>query len=244
MRISRLEVHADRAWAILSLVCRWSLGGNQTKGKLRMVTRLFSKQIKTKKAMKKTILLLTFVCITITSFAQESNEHLMFKGIPIDGTLNSFVAKLKQKGFTHITTSDGVAMLSGDFAAYKDCTVGAVSLKNKDLVCKVAVIFPSCDTWSALENNYLSLKQMLTKKYGEPSDCVETFQSYSQPKDDGQKMYELKFDRCKYYTIFETEKGNIELQLAHQNVTECYVVLSYFDAINQQAVMSDAMDDL
>lgn len=33
MRTSRLKVHADRAWTILSLVCRWSLGGNQTKGK-------------------------------------------------------------------------------------------------------------------------------------------------------------------------------------------------------------------
>ncbi len=194
--------------------------------------------------MKKIIILLTFLSITISSFAQESNEHLKFKGIPINGTLNSFVAKLKQKGFTHITTSDGVAMLSGDFAAYKDCTIGAVALKNRDLVCKVAVIFSSRETWSSLENNYLSLKQMLTKKYGEPSDCVETFQSHYQPENDNDKMHELKMDRCKYYTIFETEKGSIELRLAHQSVSECYVVLSYFDAINQQAVMSDAMDDL
>ena len=85
---------------------------------------------------------------------------------------------------------------------------------------------------------------MLTKKYGKPSDCVETFQSYSHPKDDSSKMHELRMDRCKYYTVFETEKGSIELQLAHQSVSTCYVVLSYFDAINQETVMSDAMDAL
>lgn len=194
--------------------------------------------------MKRIVFLFTFLYITLASFAQDGNEHLTFKGVPIDGTLNSFVAQLKQKGFTHIGTNDGVAMLSGDFAAYKNCTIGAVSLKERDLVCKVAVIFPSRDTWSSLETNYQSLKQMLTKKYGEPSDCVETFQSYSQPRDDNSKMHELKMDRCKFYTIFETEKGSIELQISHQSVSECYVVLSYYDAVNQQAIMSDAMDDL
>lgn len=189
------------------------------------------------------VLCLAFT-VFATAFAQETSEHMTFKGIPIDGTLNSFVTKLKQKGFTHQGTDDGVAIFIGDFAAYKNCTVGAVASKDKDLVVKVAVIFPSHETWSALENNYMSLKQMLTIKYGEPADCVETFQSYSQPEDDNSKMYELKFDRCKYYTVFETEKGSIELRLAHQDVSKCYVTLSYYDAVNQKTVMSDAMDDL
>lgn len=188
--------------------------------------------------------MLIFACIAIGISAQETQEHLKFKGIPIDGTVSNFVAKLKQKGYTHLTTSDGVALLNGEFAAYKDCTIGVVSSKGRDSVCKVAVMFPAKDTWSALERNYLSLKEMLTTKYGEPSDCVETFQSYSQPTDDNSKMYELRFDRCKYYTVFSTEQGTIQLELGHESVTRCYVLLSYFDAINQQAVLSDAMDDL
>lgn len=189
------------------------------------------------------ILYLAFTLFAAAS-AQNAQEHMTFKGIPINGTLNSFVTKLKQKGFTHIGTDDGIAMFRGDFAAYKNCTVGAVSSKEKDLVVKVAVIFPSHETWSALENNYLSLKQMLTAKYGEPSDCVETFQSHSQPKDDNMKMFELQMDRCKYQTLFETEKGNIELQLGHKSFSKCYVILSYYDAVNQKTVMSDAMEDL
>lgn len=194
--------------------------------------------------MKNFFFVLYLAFTVFAASAQNVSEHMTFKGIPIDGTLNSFVTKLKQKGFTYIGTDDGVAMFRGDFAAYKNCTVGAVSSKEKDLVVKVAVIFPSHETWSTLENNYLSLKQMLTTKYGEPSDCVETFQSYSQPKDDNMKMHELQMDRCKYQTLFETEKGNIELQLGHQSFSGCYVILSYYDAVNQKTVMSDAMDDL
>lgn len=154
------------------------------------------------------------------------------------------MAKLKQKGFTHIGTSDGIALLSGEFASYKNCTVGVLSSKDKDIVVKVGVIFPSHETWSALENNYVSLKKMLTTKYGEPTECVETFQSYSQPTDDFLKMSALKLDNCKYLTIFETGKGSIELQLAHNSVSGCFVILSYYDAINQKAVVSSAMDDL
>ena len=91
------------------------------------------------------------------TFAQKS-EHLTFKGVPIDGTLNEFVSKMKQNGFTHLGTEDGTAILNGDFAGYKDCYVGVSTLKQNDLVHKIAVIFPDNDTWSTLSGNYFDLK--------------------------------------------------------------------------------------
>lgn len=57
-------------------------------------------------------------------------------------------------------------------------------------------------------------------------------------------MYYLKFDNCKYLTVFETGKRSIELQLSHDNLFGCYVVLSFYDVINQQAVLSSVIDDL
>lgn len=41
-----------------------------------------------------------FLAFTIvaTAFAQEESEHLTFKGVPIDGTLNEYVTKMKQAG--------------------------------------------------------------------------------------------------------------------------------------------------
>jgi hypothetical protein len=178
------------------------------------------------------------------SFAQtKSPDHLVFKGVPIDGTLIDYVSKMKQNGFTLIATNDGVAMLKGDFAAYKDCVIGVATLKQKDLVSKITVVFPELETWSLLSSNYYSLKDMLTEKYGKPAKIVEDFQN-DDPKDDGSKMDAVKFDKCKYYTTFKTEKGTIQLSIEHNGVTSCFVLLSYFDNINSEIIKAKAKDDL
>ncbi|EKD31394.1 MAG: hypothetical protein ACD_77C00339G0001, partial [uncultured bacterium] len=168
--------------------------------------------------MKTFLTALFFTLTVITSFAQvkpETSDHLTFKGIPIDGPLNEYISKMKNGGFTHIVTESGVAMLKGDFAAYKNCFVGVSTLKQKDLVSKITVIFPEQDTWSSLSSNYFSLKELLTEKYGEPSESLEEFQSSLKQIDDNQKMYEVIFDRCKYYTTYKTDKGSIQLIIDH-----------------------------
>ena len=76
---------------------------------------------------------------------------------------------MQNSGFQLISKENGLALLKGDFASYKDCIIRVATLKNKDLVNKVLVIFPERDTWSRLYSNYSSLKQLLSEKYGEPS---------------------------------------------------------------------------
>ena len=194
--------------------------------------------------MKKIIFSLVVMLTSMTSFAQTESPHLTFKGVPIDGTLNEYVQKMKQKGFDYLGTEDGIAILTGDFAAYKGCTVGVATLKQKDLVSKITVIFPNCETWAGLSNNYFSLKEMLTEKYGKPADVTEKFQGYSDPRDDNSRMHEVKMDRCKYVTTFETPKGDIQLYIGHNSMMSCYVMLSYFDKINGDVIRAKAMDDL
>lgn len=193
--------------------------------------------------MKKIVTSLIVFLIAMSSLAQ-SSDHLTFKGVPIDGTLSEYVSKMKQNGFSYISTEDGVAMLTGDFAAYKNCIVGVATLKQKDLVSKITVLFPERDTWSSLSGNYFDLKEMLTQKYGEPSECVEKFDTYSKPRDDGDRMHAVKMDNCKYYTIYETDKGSIQLSIEHNSVFSCYVVLSYYDKINSEIIRAKAIDDL
>lgn len=197
--------------------------------------------------MKKIIVSLIVVLSTTISIAQLNNDstnHLAFKGVPIDGTLDQYVTKMKKSGFTDKGTENGIAILEGNFASYKNCVVGASTLKQKDLVSKITVMFSDRDTWSSLSSNYVDLKEMLTEKYGNPTDCVEKFQSYSQPKDDESKMYEVKFDKCKYYTIYETEKGTIQLSIEHDGVMSCFVKLAYFDKINGETIKKEALNDL
>ncbi len=197
--------------------------------------------------MKKTLIALFLsltVCISFAQTSADSSKHLTFKGVPLDGPLDQYVSKMKLNGFKHLGTEDGVAKLQGDFAGYKDCYVGVSTLKQKDLVHNIGVRFPAKDTWSTLSGNYLDLKQMLTEKYGKPSEVVEIFDTQSQPKDDGSKMYEVKFDRCKYYSIWKTDKGEIQLSIDHKSVISCFVKLAYFDKINGAAIKKQALDDL
>lgn len=196
--------------------------------------------------MKKSLITLLLILSVFASFAQttDSSKHLSFKGVPLDGTLEQYVSKMKKNGFSHLRTKDGIAILRGDFAGYKDCYIGVSTLKQKDLVHKIGVVFPDKDTWSTLSGNYFDLKQMLTEKYGAPSDVVEKFDKYSEPRDDASKMHEVQFDRCKYHSIWETNKGEIQLSIGHNGVSNCFVKLVYFDKINSAEVKKQALDDL
>lgn len=194
--------------------------------------------------MKRFFIALLVTLMSVATFAQTESPHLSFKGVPIDGTLNEYIQKMKQKGFDYIGQEGGLAVLTGDFAAYNGCTIGVSTLNQKDLVSSIAVFFPYCSTWASLSNNYYSLKEMLTEKYGKPVDVIEEFQGNHEPTDDGSRMYAVKFDRCKYVTIFETPKGNITLNIAHNGITDCFVSLVYLDKINGELVRAKAMDDL
>ena len=174
----------------------------------------------------------------------DSSKHLTFKSLPFNGTLEEFVSQMKKSGFTHTGTQDGIAIMEGDFASYKSCVVGVSTLKTKDLVSTIAVLFPDRDKWSTLSSNYFDLKELLTEKYGKPSESVEKFQSYSEPRDDNDKMYQVKFDKCKYNTIYKTEKGSIQLSIDHEGVSKCYIKLAYFDKINSGTVKKQALEDL
>jgi hypothetical protein len=151
---------------------------------------------------------------------------------------------MKQSGFKHLGTEDKTAVLIGDFAGYKDCYVGVSTLTQKDLVHKIAVMFPERETWSTLSGNYFELKEMLTEKYGEPSVVLEKFDTYPEPKDDNFKMYEVQFDNCKYNSIWQTDKGEIQLSISHDGVTSCFVRLAYFDKINSNIIKEKAKGDL
>lgn len=194
--------------------------------------------------MKRIIFFLLMIGTTLSVHAQTSSEHLTFKGVPIDGTLNEYVAKMKTAGFSHLGTQDGTAVLQGDFAGFKGCVIGVSTLKTGNCVNTIAVMFPECEEWASLEQGYGLLKSMLTTKYGEPAECVEAFQGYVQPQSDSDRLHYLRMDKCTYETVFETPKGTIRLSLKNRDVMTCFVLLQYWDRINTDAVQAQAMDDL
>ncbi len=196
--------------------------------------------------MKKYISTIIFTFFSLITFSQinvDSTKHIAFKGVPINGTLTEYVLKMKNSGFIHKGTSDGIAVLEGDFAGYKNCLVEVSTLKQKDLVSNIAVMFTTQDTWAALSGNYFNLKELLIEKYGNPAECVEEFQSYI-PKDDRSKMMQVKLDAYKYYTTFKMGNGTINLSIENKNFNKVFVRLAYFDKINSEVMRKEALEDL
>ena len=196
--------------------------------------------------MKKIIITLSLLMVLMSSSFAQSSEHLKFKGVPIDGTLNEYVNKMKQAGFYYETTEDGIALLSGEFAGYSDCIVGVKTLQKLNLVHEIVVLFPSQDKWAGLNYDYERLKTMLTKKYGEPDECIERFNAPSyMTMDDNAKMYQVKSNNCEYYSKYDTNNGSISLTISNDGYEfGCRVKLFYTDKTNSEIFDDAVMEDL
>lgn len=192
--------------------------------------------------MKNFVTFLVLAVSALVSFAQSESEHLMFKGVPIDGTLSEYVSKMKSVGFNFLGEKDGTAVLKGEFAGFKDCKIFVSTLKAKDLVSTICVAFPYKNKWGLLEDDYKELKSMLTIKYGEPSEWVEEFQGYA--RTESQKYIKLISDECTWFSTFSAAKGDIQLSIKYTSSVGGMVVLNYFDEINTQSVRSHAINDL
>lgn len=175
--------------------------------------------------------------------AVDDGKHLTFKGVPINGSLKQFLKNMQRKGFTVEDKDDENALLSGDFASFKNCRVYVSTMKQRDLVCRIGVAFPEQETWRGLYGDYKTLKGFLTQKYGAPTKCVERFQGYGTPNDDRMRIYEAGMGRCEYYATYDIAKGTIKLSIYSESY-KTYVVLTYTDKINNSIVTSDAIDDL
>ena len=196
--------------------------------------------------MKKIIITLSLLMVLVLSSFALNSEHLKFKGVPIDGTLNEYVSKMKQAGFVLEGTEDGVALLSGEFAGYSDCIVGVKTLQKLNLVHEIVVLFPSQDKWAGLNYDYERLKTMLSKKYGEPDECVEKFNAPSYMiTDDNDKMRQVENNNCEYYSKYDTNNGSITLTISNDGYEfGCRVKLFYTDKINSEIFDDAAMEDL
>lgn len=174
-----------------------------------------------------------------------AQQHLTFKGVPIDGTLQNYVDAMKQAGFHYEgTTDDGTALLSGDFAGYKNCYIGISTLSNCDVVSQIAVLFPSNSTWSALLSDYEHLKEMMTKKYGRPKECQERFTGYVGDSGD-LRLLALSKGEYEWFTKYETDLGTIVLTIGEgTEYSTGSAVLVYRDALNAEKVSNSAIDDL
>ncbi|WP_278820537.1 hypothetical protein [Hoylesella nanceiensis] len=195
--------------------------------------------------MKRILIALLFIFSCIGVMAQNTNEHLKFMGIPINGTLESFTQKLVAKKIKSIQAAEGVGLFNGTFAGKNDCNIFVATVPNRNIVSKVVVCLPPRETWAWLESDYNQFKQMLTSKYGEPLQHSETFKAGTFTSSDYLKISALKEGKCEYYVGWKLNEGVILLEIISiESPSSCLVRLSYYDAINSKLEETSKQDDL
>lgn len=174
------------------------------------------------------------------------STHLTFKGVPIDGPLSDFTSALRHNGFISTGMEGEEATLRGKFGSYSKCKVNVRANKYTGNTCLVRVTFPDCYSWEEMYGLYSQLKDLITEKYGNPSESVEEFRTvlYRPEEDDLSKMQCLRFDECNYRTEWILDKGHVVLKMDHDGILHCFPTLTYIDAENYETTESEFMYDL
>lgn len=172
-----------------------------------------------------------------------SQEHLTFKGVEINGSTEDFIRQMEKKGFYVLKDFDSRVVLKGTFSGRPNCILHINTLEKEDVVSSVQVLFEREVTWFALSNNYDTLKNMLTEKYGQPVEVIEQFVNlYSE--EDYLKITRLMANDCNWRSTFETGLGQIVLYITYKTEYGSHVVLEYRDKINCMKQREAAMSDL
>lgn len=189
--------------------------------------------------MKKNVFILVFLFIAINVFAQ---QHLSFKGIPLQGSMVEFCKKLESKGFISMGKESNISLFSGDFTG-RNATVGVTATDNGENVFAVVVLFDSSEEWNTLVNTYSYYKDLYIRKYGEPAVSKE----YNPARIDSNMalMSELEQGRVTYTCVWEVEGGDIQLSIEKSSeIYEGFVMIRYRDAQNVESKIQSDLEDI
>lgn len=186
--------------------------------------------------------ILLTICIFFAAIAANAQEHLSFKGIPIEGSITTFCQKLKSKGLVQVHSEDNIRLFTGDFTG-RDATIGVVADQTGKNVFSVVVIFPVSGEWNMLVNTYDYYKELYTEKYGKPSFSREYNPSLSDSNTS--LMAEVHEGTVVYGSVFNAPGGTIELSIDKADgVYQGQVIIRYKDAQNIEGKRQSDLDEI
>jgi len=185
--------------------------------------------------------ILITICALFAAIISNAQEHLSFKGIPIDGSISTFCQKLEAKGFIQLGYEDNVWLFKGDFTG-RNAIVGVVAADNGEDVFGVTLIFDKSDSWNSLVSTYSYYKDLYIEKYGQPTQCVENNPSSSDSNTS--LMYELYEGRVTYCCIFEAHGGKIQISIEKEDIYKGVVAIKYQDTQNVNLKWQSDLDDI
>ncbi len=187
-------------------------------------------------------LFLCFIAL-LAAVSASAQEHLSFKGIPIEGSVVSFCQKLKAKGYTQIAKQQNTTFLSGDFTGLK-ATVGVVASEETNNVFGVMVFFDPSTEWNVLTSTYEHYKALYTRKYGQPTVVEESIPERS--NSNTCLMYNLNQGLITYRCVWNVTGGEIEVLISNYSdiVDKGMVNIAYRDAINIAEKQNKDLEDI
>ena len=183
--------------------------------------------------IKRRILPFLFLLSLLLVFTQCNFTHLRFEGIPIDGPIEPFVQKLKEKGFKPMEKWEEMQCLKGTFAGKSNCQVFVLRNVKRDVVYRVVVCMPFRDNWEQIERDYQYLQRYYIKKLGAPDEFHSNFEVPREVERDEDKWRLLCADKCNYTSTWEVDGGKIYLEMSHiEDENENCVRVLFYDKVN------------
>lgn len=188
--------------------------------------------------MKK--LFFTFVLL-LAAIAMGAQEHLSFKGIPIDGSVKDFCEQLKAKGFTYVSSENNYMLFEGDFTG-QNVHVGVASADGGESVFAVGVIFEPNGEWKELVKIYDHYKDLYTRKYGKPTISKE--KNSCSLDVNWCLIGALNEGTVEWSSSWEVTGGTIDLSIKKAAYDKGAIVIRYRDAQSMKAKVQNDLEEI
>lgn len=175
-----------------------------------------------------------------------AQEHLSFKGIPIEGSMTTFCQRLEDKGFVSVGSDNDVMTFRGDFTG-REANVNVIATNKGKNVFSVVVFFEPSGEWNTLVNTYNYYKNLYTRKYGKPEHSEESNPAYSNTNTS--LMMEVYQGTVIYESMWNVTGGDILLSIEKDTAAASYehkgiVIITYRDSQNNEAKIKNDLDEI
>ena len=169
--------------------------------------------------------------------------HVIFKQVPVDGTLEEFSDRLVRSGLVFHGIREGRASLEGKFTGVEGAKVYAFSTCGQTW--RVVVDFPAVDTWASVKKQYVFFKTSLSGKYVCEPRSVERFPSYC-PEGTGREYNAFRDETAVYTSSFVVPNGGVTLSVVPvtSGAGRLFVRLEYVDELNSMLRDNEVIEDL
>ena len=176
-----------------------------------------------------TILILLF---PLSLFAQ---EHLVFRGLPIDGNASDFVGALKSQGFKVKSQTEGEIMLKGPYAGVEKCPIAVHYSPLTGTVCKVTVRSPKpYKSWPSIKGRYDTLVEAFSQKYTLTKNQHLLFNPFR-----SSEFSALADKEDAVYSRYESKEGTILLKIEAVSSLKGTIVVIYEDKVNMNLYLTE-----